>query len=297
MLKMLGVFISVLASVGILFGGILIWGMGKYGPYEYTVPPVPGEQTVELEVSEGHARLRLEARGSGEPAVLLLHGFNGSLNNWDRVWPGLVDCGQHIRVDLPGFGESVGPWRDYTVPAQSERMIALLDELAVGRAIVVGTSMGGSIAAWMSAAYPDRVVGAVLMAPSGMRGGLKMSSVAEMFFHRGGLNSIAAALARSPIYKKLYPDSRVLQALTVTASYGERWEAMVSKIRQPVTILWSESDATVPFENMEKLGKAISGARTIAASPEAGHNIPGNDPDLVVQEICGLYEQTRESVR
>lgn len=96
--------------------------------------------------------------GSGQP-LLLLHGFTGSANNWAELTARLPKDWRVIAVDLPGHGRT-------EVPAEPERMgmeavtddlIAVLTELHALPASVLGYSMGGRLALYLAATYPEHV--------------------------------------------------------------------------------------------------------------------------------------------
>lgn len=94
----------------------------------------------------GDIHLNVDVRGRG-PAVLLLHGFTGSIATWQpfaHAW----DSFTTVAVDLLGHGDSdcpTDPCR-YEPPRAVEDLLRLLDELAVGPFAVVGYSMGGRLA-------------------------------------------------------------------------------------------------------------------------------------------------------
>ena len=101
-------------------------------------------------------------RGAGNP-VVLIHGFPTSSHLWNDVVP-LMPAGHRIVVvDLLGYGRSDRPHgRGVDVAAHAERIAALLDELHIDRACVVGHGMGGGVAQWLAVRHASRVI-----APSG----------------------------------------------------------------------------------------------------------------------------------
>ncbi len=99
-------------------------------------------------------------RGAGPP-VLLLHA--GGLDG--RMWEGLAqrveDRFRLVIPDLPGHGRTPVPPERYAV---AEEVVALLDELGIERAAVVGNSYGGRVALQLATLAPDRVAALVLLA-------------------------------------------------------------------------------------------------------------------------------------
>jgi pimeloyl-ACP methyl ester carboxylesterase len=106
-------------------------------------------------------RLYFEAAGSGE-SVVLIHGFTLDSSLWDDQFSVIADRRRAIRHDARGFGRSAPIDEPFST---SEDLRALLDELGVERATVVGISMGGRHAIDFALAYPDRVRALVAAAP------------------------------------------------------------------------------------------------------------------------------------
>ncbi len=109
--------------------------------------------------------LRYGVRMAGEAgatAVLLLHGFAGSGDDWAAVAASLAAAGYRaIAVDLPGHGATAAPTGHplarFALEETALDLMALLDELSVARAHWVGYSMGGRMALGSAIAHPERV--------------------------------------------------------------------------------------------------------------------------------------------
>ena len=101
-----------------------------------------------------------EVRGEG-PAVLLVHGGIMDRRMWDPQWAGLGDDVRLIRFDVRGAGES--PRSEAFHPADD--MLAILDELGVDKAYIVGLSNGGAFSVDFALMYPDRVTKLIVAEP------------------------------------------------------------------------------------------------------------------------------------
>jgi pimeloyl-ACP methyl ester carboxylesterase len=118
-------------------------------------PPGPGGRTA--------AGIAFDDRGSGSPLVLA-HAAVADRRMWDPQLPSLAAAHRVIRYDFRGFGESLppqGPWSQHT------DLLALLDELLISRAHVVGASMGAGIAVEAALARPGTIDSLVLVSPGG----------------------------------------------------------------------------------------------------------------------------------
>src|SRR5215218_7288138 len=107
-------------------------------------------------VDVGPDRLAYVDLGEGEPPVLLLHGLGGNWTAWLETLPAVARQRRTIAVDLPGFGASAP-----TIERFCDRME--LDEL-----VVVGSSLGGWVAAELALRAPERVKGLVLIDAAGI---------------------------------------------------------------------------------------------------------------------------------
>ncbi|MFO7477990.1 MAG: alpha/beta fold hydrolase [Methyloceanibacter sp.] len=112
-------------------------------------------------------RIAYVDEGQGEP-ILLIHGFASNLaTNWrDAHWlRSLTGAGRRVvAFDNRGHGRSEKLYDPalYGAPAMAEDARRLLDHLGIGRADVMGYSMGARIAAFLAFAHPERVRSLVL---------------------------------------------------------------------------------------------------------------------------------------
>jgi pimeloyl-ACP methyl ester carboxylesterase len=110
-------------------------------------------------------RLYYETAGRG-PAVVLLHGGLNDSRLWDEQMGPLSKRFRVVRYDLRGFGRSNAEPVEFW---PTEDLRALLDFLKIGRATLVGLSLGGIVAADFALEHPERVGRLVLVGP-GLRG-------------------------------------------------------------------------------------------------------------------------------
>ena len=95
------------------------------------------------------------------PPLVLVHGAGGSRLDWAPELRRLPDA-RVIALDLPGHGKSTAPGRN-TLDAYARDVAALLDALALDRAVIVGHSMGGGVAQLLALDWPERIAGLVLL--------------------------------------------------------------------------------------------------------------------------------------
>lgn len=100
------------------------------------------------------------------PAVVLIHGIGLDRSIWDAWMPDIADRYRVLRYDMPGHGESAPLSGPVTLGALSGQLRDLLDGLGIGRAALVGFSLGGMINRRFAIDHPHRVSAlAVLNSP------------------------------------------------------------------------------------------------------------------------------------
>ena len=105
---------------------------------------------------------------AGAKALVFLHGLGGSIESWDNNIGQLSKKYRTIAFDLPGFGLSDKPFRNYTVGFFSSFIIRAIRELNIELPInIIGSSLGGQIAATIAMANPNEVGKLILISPAG----------------------------------------------------------------------------------------------------------------------------------
>ncbi|MBN3858785.1 MULTISPECIES: alpha/beta fold hydrolase [unclassified Paraburkholderia] len=120
----------------------------------------------------GGLKLHHVEAGSGEP-VVFIHGSGpgaSGISNFRHNYPQFAAAGYRvIVVDLPGYGASSKPAdAQYTLDYFVAALRAQLSALGVGRATLLGNSLGGAIALKYALDYPDDVSALIMMAPGGV---------------------------------------------------------------------------------------------------------------------------------
>ncbi|MBW4634421.1 MAG: 2-succinyl-6-hydroxy-2,4-cyclohexadiene-1-carboxylate synthase [Iphinoe sp. HA4291-MV1] len=104
----------------------------------------------------------------GKPLILFLHGFMGNSHEFDEAILLLSDEFYCLTVDLPGHGETKVLSGDecYTMPNTAHAIINLLDNLNITKCFLVGYSMGGRLALYLTLHFPHRFPKVVLESAS-----------------------------------------------------------------------------------------------------------------------------------
>ena len=102
--------------------------------------------------------------------LVFIHGFGGGSSSyeWSKVYPAFAaDC-RVIAPDLPGWGSSEHPQRDYQVRDYQTAIAQILQALAPQGAVVVASSLTAAMTVRVAVELPDLVQSLVLIAPAGL---------------------------------------------------------------------------------------------------------------------------------
>nr|AFN53701.1 putative epoxide hydrolase 3 [Linum usitatissimum]AND01144.1 putative epoxide hydrolase 3 [Linum usitatissimum] len=118
-----------------------------------------------VEVEAG-LKLHVADIGSGDKAVLFLHGFPEIWYSWRYQMLALSSSGHRaIAVDYRGFGLSDHPLKveDANYVNIVADLVAILDSLAIPKVVLIGKDWGAFVASWFGVLHPDRVSGIVTL--------------------------------------------------------------------------------------------------------------------------------------
>lgn len=103
-------------------------------------------------------RVHYEVLGrASSPAVLMIQGLGADKHGWDMQRFLLAAFYRVIAIDNRGAGRSDKPFGHYSLEQMADDAVAVLDDVGVDAAHVVGASMGGAIAQIVALKHPDRV--------------------------------------------------------------------------------------------------------------------------------------------
>ncbi len=231
-----------------------------------------------------------EAGDPKAPALILIHGFASSTLVWSKVFLPLANAGYRvIAIDMLGYGYSAKPRNgEYTIPGQAKLLVRLLDRLRIPRAIIVGSSYGGAVAATCALDYPERVEKLILI--GAVNNNRPLDFKLMRVFSSPLVGDIVSPLLISSRrllrqrMKRVYDrhswvlDERRVDARHLPLRAAGTHRAMIRTVRgwdaerisrdahlitQPTLLLWGENDIEIPLADGERLHDQIDGSRFI----------------------------------
>jgi pimeloyl-ACP methyl ester carboxylesterase len=242
--------------------------------------------------------------GQGEP-LLYLHSASAEATMWGEAFERLAERFDVIVPAHPGFPGSGGIDRIQHVGDVVLHYVDLLDALGIRRAHVVGSSLGGWIAAELASLYPERVGGLVLVGAAGLwiEGapiaevfGILPDQLAERLFHDQQhpvaqmLHAAGASALTAPP-----PDDVLLafhQSTEATARiawnpyfHNPALERRLDRVRAPTLLLWGAEDKLIPRAHAERYRERIAGA-VVETIPHCGHLPVLEQPEAFARHVA-----------
>lgn len=225
--------------------------------------------------------VRLAYRVDGQEQafpLVMVHALGMNLRMWDPQVAALRETWRLVRYDCRGHGASDVPVGDYTLEQLGNDLIALLDTLQIERAHLCGLSLGGMVALWCAATYPQRVA-RVVLANTAARIGTRESWQARIEAVRaGGIAGIRDVLLSrflSEAFRQQHPATveqighivGATNPLGYIGACAALREADLRKlartIRLPALILAGALDESTPPSQAQELHTALAGSQLL----------------------------------
>jgi pimeloyl-ACP methyl ester carboxylesterase len=235
------------------------------------------------DVQVGSATMYAEISGAGQP-LILVHGLGGSTRCWARNVPALArSCCVHA-IDLPGFGRSRG--QRFVLRDAAGLLVGMMDQLGLARTTIIGHSMGGLLAAYVAAQFPQRVERLVLVDAAALP--LDHLSLRQAWH-------LVRRLPHLPLRLLAVLGTDALRAGPVTLIKALRSlrrmdiRLDLARVEARTLILWGEHDATLPLAVGQQLhGYLPQAAFQVIAG--AGHFPMWERPTAFNQAVIRFLE-------
>lgn len=248
------------------------------------------------------ARIFYRDTGGGGPAVILLHAATGSSRVWDAQFSAFAAAGYRaIAFDRRGWGRteetSAGP-----AGTAADDLLALLDQLHLGRVHVVGTAAGGFVALDFALSYPQRVRSLVV---ANSIGAVEDADYVEMGrrLRPPEFASLPPEFREvGPAYRASNPEgtARWVELEKISRPPGPRAApqplrnritfALLETIQAPTLLLTGGADLYAPPPILPLFAARIKGAETFVI-PEAGHSAYWEQPETFNRAVLQFIDR------
>jgi pimeloyl-ACP methyl ester carboxylesterase len=211
-----------------------------------------------------------DAQAKGPPLVLL-HGGVGGIEMFGPNLPALAKTRPIIAVDLQGHGHTGDIDRPLRFESMADDIAALLKNLAIDKADVMGYSLGGGVALQTAIRHPSAVRKLVVVSAAFKRSAF-YPEVRAAFDQIGP--AAAANMKQSPLYK-LYPNvdwPKLFGKIGDLLRQDYDWSNEVPKISAPTMIVFADADAFQPAHIVEFF-RLLGGGRRDAGLDGSGRPI------------------------
>jgi pimeloyl-ACP methyl ester carboxylesterase len=250
--------------------------------------------------------IHFDEYGSGERAILLVHGLLLNRRMFSRLGPALAERGNRVVcVDLLGHGDSDQPndLRLYSMPLFARQLVAVMNHLELHSAVVGGTSLGANVALELAVRDPDRVEGLFMEMPVldnalaavaaffspillGLRLGRPLFEVTSRIAERLPRTIHLVDLGLDVARRRPGPSVAVLEGLLLGETAPHREERR--EIRQPALIVGHPGDPVHPFSDSGMLAEELPNARLVEASSLLEWRLR---PKRLTTELAGFLDE------
>lgn len=242
----------------------------------------------------------------GDPAgvpMIFLHGYTDSWHSFEGLLPHLPASIHAFALSQRGHGDADRPATGYRFQDFAADLAAFIDTLELEAAVIVGHSMGSSIAQRFGLDYPGRTLGLVLIGsattwrnPVVWELGDVVSTLTDPIdpgFVREFQESTLAQPVPQAFLETVLQESLKVPARVWKAAFEAHVEADYSpelgKVRVPTLIVWGDQDAIHPRSEQEALAAAIAGAQLLIY-PGVGHALHWEEPERFAADLVAFIE-------
>jgi len=241
--------------------------------------------------------------GDGTP-MIFLHGVTDSWHSFERVLPLLPPSIHAFAISQRGHGDSSRPAYGYRYADLSEDLLAFMDAMGLRTAIIVGHSMGSSIAQRFVIDHPDRVSALVLIGAFATMANdpgidyFYSTSIAPLtdpidtaFAREWQLSTVTRHMDADHLQTVIAETLKVPAFVWRAAFEGflttPDFTSELKKVVAPVLLVWGDGDAYALRAAQKRLLEMIPGSRLIAYTG-FGHALHWEDPARFVRDLAAF---------
>lgn len=259
--------------------------------------------TEKLTTVDGH-RIRYLESGSSKQTLVLVHGLGASADRWARVIPLFAKTFHVVAPDLIGFGCSDKPSVDYTLEFFSDFLEDFFTHTGISNPYMIGSSMGGQIAAMYAISNPQKIEKLVLVSPAGF---MTKSTAALDAYVMAALypnNDLAAkafnmmdnsgipvdqAVADDFVHRMKQPNAKFAFMSTLLGLQNSKLtRSGLETISAPTMLIWGTNDPVIPIKHADDFASSIPNCRFLSMDG-SGHTPYVQNPQAFVKHVLEFF--------
>ena len=227
-----------------------------------------------------------ETGDATKPTIILLHGLGSSGVSW-QFNPGALAAKYRVIVpDQIGFGKSDKPLLKYRVGTYVDFLDKFMSELKIEKAVLVGNSLGGWVAALTAIKYPNRVEKIVLADAAGLKPSEvdfnliyslnystrdEIRKLVKLVFYNQAIFGSELFVDQSMNLRVAANDGYTINSLIESIGREEDFlDNQLSSIKKPTLIIWGKQDGLLPLADAQKFKDGIAGSQLVVFD-QCGH--------------------------
>lgn len=236
-------------------------------------------------IRTANAEIAYQEQGQGDP-LLMIMGFAGDSRAWLLQLPALSGRYRCITVDNRGTGGSSPLSEPCEMADMALDALAVLDDLGIDRAHVLGISMGGAIAQHLALKAPERVRSLILAATWSSKNGYldRLADLGRRFHESLGHEALVRAMMLWLFSPRFFID---------TAEFADGIETLMRDFVAPRETFMRQLDALLEHDVRDRLPSIT--APTLVMSAERDVMVPRELQDELATLIPGATHQRFET--
>lgn len=229
-------------------------------------------------------KIRYWKEGNNKNTIILIHGLGSMIESWQENISFLSKTHTVYAIDLLGFGLSAKPNYNYTIPLLSQFLNSFCEHFSIETTILIGNSMGGSIALYFADMYPDKSEKIILISTAGLSKkiplGLRLLTIPTL----GEFLNKPSKFASKKMLETVYYNKQFINSDFINFSYEiakqegathsflsilrsmsdykgtklnffNQIKSILSSSNIPTLVIWGENDKVLPLKHSSGLLK------------------------------------------
>lgn len=232
--------------------------------------------------------------------IIWAHGWGHSHKNWEPLITPLAHQATHIALDLPGFGQSPPPPKDWGTEQYANAIAAWLKDNNLPPVLWVGHSFGCRVGLQIAARHPECIKAMSLISGAGLK--RKRPPLQKLYFtlriklFKLLRKRIPEGVFKDKIMAKFgsadYKDAGAMRKVFIRV-VNEDLTPQAQDVQCPVTLIYGENDTATPPEFGTRLKQLIPNAQLHILKDQDHYSVLQNGRHQVIKLLSDFIKENR----